>query len=106
MERMDRIVEANKGAKLANDYVQVMFHADLGGETLDVLLAMLDGASFRVLAAESTRIGADILRSVVSRKTKISEDIKKAVLSRLIRIGKLDDEIDRVLSAGQTAAAS
>lgn len=106
LDKMKRIVSAGvaSAGPLDEGFVQIMFHADLGGETLDALLAVIEGTSFKILSAESTRVGADVLRSNLAHKTQISrEDIKEAVISRLIRIGKLDAELERVLRDGATA---
>lgn len=94
---VQRRVNATDGG-LDPGFVQLVFHADLGGETLDTLLAIVDGEWFRILGAESTRVGADLLRDGLAHSTTLDEHLQRfpidPILNRAIREDEIDNAID------------
>jgi hypothetical protein len=49
--------------------LRIVVHADLGAETLDLMLTWLSGASYKVIAADSIRFGADTLLDCLQSET-------------------------------------
>ena len=85
----------------ARDRAHLVFGSDLGGGTLDLVLAAVKGKARRIIATESIRAGADTLVRALLKRTLSGHEkgtgrnkmVEKAVLMREIRAGRLADAI-------------
>jgi hypothetical protein len=96
---VNKLMEIHKGTSGDGaGPIQVVFHADLGAETLDLMLAWLSGDAFRVIAAESIRFGADVLIDCLQRDTGTKKDIGDQVHRHQVRRAVRANFLPRVMS--------
>jgi hypothetical protein len=74
---------------------RLVFHADLGGSTLDLMAALVENTDFRIVATESVKFGANCIIDRLQNQTHtvISQDLVPALIDR-VRRGLLDEILD------------
>lgn len=96
---VNSLMELHRGeAGNGSGPAQVVFHADLGAETLDLMLAWLSGDAFRVIAAESVRFGADVLIDCLRRDTGAKREAGDQVHRHQVRRAVRANVLPRVMS--------
>jgi len=104
--KSDVDADGGKGV-LQPGFASAVFHADLGGGTLDLMLAAFnDAKSARILGAESIRFGGDLLYGPLMSQTndlpniddeELETHVRRLVLARMVR----RDEFDKCLRVSQ-----
>ncbi len=79
--------------------LRIVVHADLGAETLDLMLTWLSGGSFKVIAADSIRFGADTLLDCLQGETSTKRQIGDVVHRYQVRRAVRADYLPRVMAS-------